>query len=341
MATAGPLDPREDAAVSRVVARFGIAPAALESVTPVVSGLGRRAGVRVRTADGEWVLKGHPSGPAVARLEAAHRLERRLADDGFPVAPLCLSDSGTTLVEDDGVHYALHGWVEGRQEGIVGRDQRVAGHPHLVGELAATVGRLHAVSGQQGGGPGDDPDRLLRAPQLSARAIRGPGRRLVSRWHALRLRRRPSQFDRWIIRVLPELAEHADRLAGRSVGDTAGGLIHNDLNWENIVFDERLRVRALLDFDTATPAPWVMEVGAAAVVLVGTEPERVAEFVAAYEEVAGLAVDRDDVRLAMETKCLRSILTSVLGHLDDRAGTSLRAPWCYALYDSLQALSRE
>lgn len=337
------LGPGEAAAISRVMARFGIDPSALDSVSPLVSGLGRRAGVRLCSDRGAWVLKGYPAGPAVERVATAHLLERRLAEDGFPVAPLYPSDTGATLVEDDGMHYALHGWVDGRQEQIAGRDQLVAEHPHLVGELACVIGRLHRVSAQQGGGEIADPDRLLGLPQLTARAIRRPGRRLLSRWQALRLRRHPSEFDRWIIRVLPELTAYADRLAGRSIAHIAGGggLIHNDLNWENIVFDEQLRVSALLDFDAATCAPWVMEVGAAAVVLVGTDPDRVADFVATYEEAAGIVVDRGAVRLAMETKCLRSILTSILGHLDDRTGTSLRASWCYALYESLQVLVRD
>lgn len=334
--------------VHRVLARFGLPLASLESITPVVSGAGRHAGFRVRGDRRAWVLKGHTSARSIERLALSHPLELRLSEVGFPVAPLCRSLSGATLVEDGAAQYSLHGWVDGRQIAIRERDELLARRPDVASELAVMVGRLHQVSGQQEVGASDrrwgDADRLLTLPRLSVREIRRPGRRLFRRWHALRLNPTKSAFERWILRVLPEMASRAEWLAEQSIARGVGradmGLIHDDLNWENLVFDEAFRMRALLDFDNATVAPWVLEVGSAAVVLVGSDPRAVEEFVSAYEEAARMPMERDLVRVAMELKCVRSILTSIIAHLDGNGDKSRRAMWCHHLYESLLAVRR-
>ncbi|WEV76938.1 phosphotransferase [Janibacter cremeus] len=336
------------AEIHRVLARFGLPPASLESIAPVVSGAGRHAGLRVRADGREWVLKGHTSARSIERLALSHPLELRLAEVGFPVAPLCRALTGATLVEDGAVQYALHGWVDGRQIAIGERDELLARHPGVASELAMLVGRMHLVSAQQelgaAGSRRGEADRLLTLPRLSLAEIRRPGRRLFRRLHALRLNPAKSAFERWIISVLPEMASRAEWLAGQSIARRVGradlGLIHDDLNWENLVFDEAFRVRALLDFDNATVAPWVLEVGAAAVVLVGTDPRTVEEFVSAYEEASRMPVERDLVRVAMELKCVRSILTSIIAHLDGNGATARRALWCHHLHESLGAVRR-
>ena len=331
-------------AVLRVLARFGLAPALIESISPLVSGAGRHPGYRVRADRRDWVLKRHTSAPAIARLTVSHPLELRLREAGFPSAPLGRTDTGQTLVREGPAKYSLHGWVDGHQVSIAGRDELIARHPNVVGELASMIGTLHQLSrtpGDDAGGQSAvDTDRLLKAPHLGVRALRrSPA---FWRWRALRLKRGMSDFDRWVIDVLPEVVAHADLLASRSVAhrldrsDT--GLIHNDINWENLVFDERFRVRALLDFDNATRAPWALEVGSAAVVLVGAEPDRVEEFVSTYESASQIRVDRDVVRLAMEMKCVQSILNSMTVYIRGNADIALRAPWCYHLHESLKTL---
>lgn len=337
------MDP--EPAVPQVLAHLGISPHSLKSVSPLVSGAGRHQGFRARTDRGEWVVKRH-RGADIQRLSRSHRLESRLAEVGFPVAPLCRSDSGESLIEEGAAHYSVHGWVEGTQISIGHRAELIDRRPTIVGEFAGMVGTLHRISRSLDDGSEDlhtDLHRLLRSPMLGLRALRRPRRSVLSRWQVLRLRRNKSDFDRWIIRVLPDIAGRADRLASQAVAHrfegSDMGLIHNDINWENLIFDEGLAVRALLDFDNAARAPWAVEVGSAAVVLVGAEPQLVSEFVEAYEDSSQIRIDHDLVQLAMEMRCVRAIVTSVVTYLDGNADLTLRAPWCYHMYDSLQMLN--
>ncbi|NYF99024.1 Ser/Thr protein kinase RdoA (MazF antagonist) [Janibacter cremeus] len=262
------------------------------------------------------------------------------------MAPLCIAGSGETVVRNGPAWYSLHRWVEGQQVSIGGRDALIRARPHLVRELAVMIATLHMVGSQDldEGGEGD-PDRLLRVPRANVRRIHGSRRRLVSRWQVLRLKPRKSDFDRWALRVLPEVAARAETLAKNSIAHrvprSETGLIHNDVNWENLILDEGFHVRALLDFDNVVRAPWALEVGAGAVVLVGADPHTVDQFVSGYEATTGAAFDRDLVRLGMELKCVRSIITSVLAYLDGGTDTRLLAPWCHHLHESLQLVQQE
>lgn len=329
----------------RVLARFGFHATSIESVQPLAAGTHQHS-LLVRAGGGAWVLKRQTSISAVRRLGLSQPLEARLAEIGFPVAPIQRAESGQTLVQDGAAHYSLHAWVSGRQAAIADRDRLIAQYPDLLGALASSLGALHQVSREldlhEGDRAGTSVDRLLGSPRYAVRAIRRP-RPLLSRWHALRLKRDKSEFDRWIIRAMPHVAESARRLARRSIAadvNPAGiGLIHNDVNWENLLFDDRYRLVALLDFDNATTAPWVIEVGAAAVVLAGSERSRVDEFVSAYEDAVGAQVDRDLVELAMTLKCTQSILNSINTYLGGNAGDlGLLSSWCFHLYESLQDL---
>lgn len=332
-----------DPALPDVLAHFGIPLGSWEVLGPLVAGTGRHRGFRVRAEGREWAVKRHSSGATVERLASTHALELRLADNGFPVAPLRRTRDGETLVREGSAWYSLHGWAEGQQVSIADRDVTIGDHPDLVGDLARLIAALHQASGPgTDGGDVVNPDRLLELPRGMLHEIRRPRRHLLSRWQALRLKPSKSEFDRWILHVLPELAERADRLSRQSITPGVGGsdilLIHNDVNWENLIFDERFRVRALLDFDNAVPAPRALEVGACAVVLVGSDPVRVEMFVSAYEAASGVPLDRELVGLAMELKCVRSVLASVLAHLGHGTDIAELRTWSHHLYESLQAL---
>lgn len=332
-----------DPALPDVLAHFGISLGSWEVLGPLVAGTGRHRGFRVRAEGREWAVKSHTSAATVEGLAATHALELRLTDNGFPVAPLRRTQYGETLVREGSTWYSLHGWVEGQQISIADRDATIGDHPDLVGDLARLIAALHQTSGTLAGDTDAvDPDLLLELPRDLLREIRRPRRRLLSRWQALRLKPGKTEFDRWILHVVPELAERAARLSRQSVTPGVGGsdivLIHNDVNWENLIFDERFRVRALLDFDNAVPAPRALEVGACAVVLVGADPARVESFVSAYEAAFGAPLDRELVRLAMELKCVRSVLASVMTHLGHGTDSARLRTWSHHLYESLGAL---
>ncbi|UFU02395.1 phosphotransferase [Ruania suaedae] len=334
-------------AVRRVLARYGFADSSVERVEPLTRRL-KNENYRVRAGDADWVVKCHSSTPDLQRLELAQTLERRLADVGFPVAPIQQSDSGHTLVQEGGAHYSLHAWVDGRQTTIAERDRVIARHPGFVPGIATALGTMHAVAGTLPRPPGEPPaaraDDLLTGPARASRRLRRlrPRPPLLSAMHMVRLKPGKSTFDRWIIGNLPGVARSADRLAAQSLRTSPEPIaIHNDINWENLIFDEDFTLRALLDFDNAMYAPPVIEVGAAAVVLVGTQRSRVDAFLAAYEDASHRRTDRDAVELAMRVKCAQSILNSVGSHLAGRVGDpDLLASWCSHLLDSLRELER-
>lgn len=334
-------------AVLRVLEAFGLS--SVESVSRLTVGTGQERSLRVRADGDDWVLKPYAGTVDLGRLLRAHRWEEHLAEAGFPVAPLRRSSSGESLVTDGGTSYAVHGWVQGRQVSIADRDDLLACRPGLAGDLGAMVGTLHRISSEreEGAGAGADggPDRLLRAPRHAVRALRRPRPRppWVSRWRALRRQRDTTDFDRWIIQVLPEVAAQAGRLARQPLAARPGpldtGLIHHDLNWENLVLDEELRPCALLDFDNSTRAPWMVELGSAAVVLAGTDRHLVEQFLNGYQSRSPFTIDPGLVRQAMELKCVQSILNSVLVYLDGDTDTTLREPWCRQLHAALVDLA--
>lgn len=336
-----------DPAILQVLDRFGLR--AVESVSQISVGTGSQESFRVRADGSDWVIKRYWQDTDLRRVSTAHEFELRLLEVGFPVAPLQRSTSGQTLLAHGDAHYALHGWVHGRQLTITDRNPLLAREPRLAGDLGAMVGTLHRVSSEGDEHveeePDGDPDHLLRAPLYAVRTLRRPRRRppLVSRWQELRLRRHKNDYEQWMLQIVPEVVSHARRIARRSIAHdlepTDIGLIHHDLNWENLVFDEQLHLRAVLDFDNSMRAPWVLEVGSAAVALVGTTPAAVDRFLAGYQSVSPFSVDPGLVRLAMEMKCVQSILNSVLTYLDGDTDVTLREAWCRELYASVTTLT--
>ena len=334
--------------VRHVLTRYGFAPSSIEHVEALPRRISN-TNFRVRAGDRDWVVKSHTSMRVLRRLALAHPLELRLADAGFPVAQIQRSEAGQTLVEAAGVHYSLHSWIHGQQIAIADRERVLTQHPHVLTDLASAIGTLHRVAGALEHS-GEDPPAvlardLLSSPRRTARNIKRVRPLRVPRWHALRLKRPKSEFDQWILQAMPEVVAHAGRLAGQAkvVPVESADIIvsHHDVNWENLIFDEDFRLRALLDFDNAIRAPRAIEVGSAAVVLAGAERGRLDTFLTTYEGTAEVQMDHDIVELGMAMKCVQSILNSINTYLNGNvADTQLLSSWCYHLHESLQELSR-
>ncbi len=335
-----------DATLYRVLGQFGFAPESIDHIAPLPRRIGNE-NFRVRANAQDWVLKAHRSAKALNRLRVAHSLELELARSNFPVAHLQRCVRGGTLVQDGTAHYSLHSWVEGKQIAIADRDSALSRHPVLLHELASTLGTLHWTAGTLEHS-GEDPPTysaraLLRSPHRTARRLRRIRPPRFSRWHTLRFRRNKSDFDRWILRLLPEIAASAERLARRSEGITSSDsdliISHHDINWENLIFSDSFALLALLDFDNVIRAPRALEVGSATVVLAGADSARVELFLGTYEKVAQHLVDRQLFSLGMRMKCTQSILNSINTYLHGRVvDVDLLASWCYHLYESLQVL---
>ena len=330
--------------VLSALTQFGFAPPEIESVRRMPQRV-KNVNFRVRAGGGDWILKTHRAG-AAERLASTQRLELALAESDFPVARLRRSASGETIVTGGTGVFTLHSWVEGQQISIAERDDVLVRRPDLPRDLGSALGTMHRLSTAALGAPtvsGSEVHRLLAGPRGSVTSIRRG--RPPRMFKALRLRLRPhkSAFDCWIVDRLPELYRRAGILASASLAarfDPADAVLaHNDLNWENLVFDPEFLLCGVLDFDNAAPLPRLLEVGAAAAVLVGGDQSRLDDFLAGYATAYGRAPVRDDVQLGMHWKCMRSTLWSIDSYLSGRvADPALVATWCHHLYDCMVSL---
>lgn len=332
-----------------VLNEFGLSESLFEWMRPLSRGT-KGASARVRANGSDWVLKSHTPTQANSRIVVAHHLELLLAEAAFPVAPLQRTTTGCTLVGDDSAQYSLHGWVHGQHATISARDRVIARRPGFVREIATALATMHKVALSLEPSTPTFPiatvEDRLEGPARTLRKLQKPRALGLSPWHRLHLKPRKTAFDRWIIVSFPRIAQEADAVAQSSLDRTFQGsqiiIVHNDINWENLVFDEQFRLRALLDFDNVTWAPREVEVGAAAVVLAGAEPRRVDEFVTAYQEAAGVSIDQEALALGMRLKCTQSLTHSIARYLTDRTvDTVLLEPWCRSLYAAQQALRNQ
>lgn len=331
-----------DRAAQFALRQFGYAPSDVESMDRLPQGI-KNLNYRVRAGGQEWVLKCHQAAGAAGRLAFSHRLELTLANAGFPVAELQRLESGDTFAKTEAGIFTLHAWVRGQQISIDARDLAHDQHPGLAGELGSMLGLLHRCGADALGEPVAmvDVAALLAGPSRTVASIRhGRPHRFRK---TLRLRTSKAEFDRWILRNLAGLYRDAANLSSpraASLIDPADGVLaHNDLNWENLIFDQELDVAAVLDFDNACLMPRALDVGAAAVVLVGADVARLDRFLAGYSAEAGEQVSRAAVLVGMRWKCARSLLWSIDSYLSGRvADTELVATWCRHLHDCLRAL---
>lgn len=339
----------DESTVSPILKHYGICETSIEWVRPLARGT-KNASARVRADGRDWALKRHTSAQAIRRLELAHELEVRLMAAGLPVAPLQHTDHGHTLVALGTAHYSLHAWVTGQQATIGHRDRVIARRPGLLAEVASTLAAMHQIATPLAhttlGPPRTSTSGRLHGPHHVVRSIQRRRRTGISHWSALRLKPRKSGFDRWILQEFPTIIRHAKALAQHSSTSTLDEVecivIHNDVNWENLVLGEDFEIRALLDFDNVTREPREFEIGAAAVVIAGTAPGRTEQLLTAYEESAQVKLDRSAVDLAMKYKCLKSLTHSVAVYLrGETRDVALLESWCRQLYASLQDLEHQ
>ncbi|BAK37896.1 hypothetical protein MLP_48820 [Microlunatus phosphovorus NM-1] len=300
---------------------------------------------RIRLGQQDWILKCHRPG-SVKNLGFSQGLEELLVNAGFPVAKLQISQNGQALVQHGEMFFTLHDWVPGQQITIDQRDKTLERHPDLTQELGAALGRLHRLGEPllTSASAPIDGRWLLTGPRRTVTSIRRGRPPQVFKAARLRVRPRKSEFDQWILSELPRLYRVANRLADETsvaLLDSDDVVVaHNDLNWENLIFGPTFRLRALLDFDNATPLPRALDVGAAVAVLVGSATARIDQFLASYASESGHHVDRDLVTLGMRWKCARSMLWSIDSYLSGRiADSRMVANWCRHLDDCLKAIA--
>lgn len=324
---------------------YGYDDSTIENIEPIAQRI-KNVNFRVSAGGSEMVVKRYAAAGAQERLRGSHEYERFLAARGFPTAALLQTRSGETFTWSGGGWYTVHAWVEGQQIGTSTRDPAVAEHPDLLDGLASAVGTMLKLS------RGFEPPhgairtvgaRIMSQPLALAHSIRTRRRPLLTKANALRLKPRKSEFDRWILRTLPEVFAQADWLASRDVAPWVDAeeaiMVHNDINWENLIFDPDLRLKAVLDFDNAAVVPAALEIGAAAVTLAGPDLSTTGRFVSRVVAAAEIDTDLELVRLGMYLKCVRSILWSIDAYLSDRIGDDVAlSAWCSHLHACLRGL---
>lgn len=336
--------PPAERPIARVMEKFGYDGASIETIKPIAQRL-RNENYRVRADDQDWVVKRYRPEQVTRRLERAHVLEARLLGAGFPAATILSTDSGQTLVQEGAHHYSVHAWVEGVKVSVADRELVLSHQPSFMESMGAHLGALHRISATIDRTGELELARSLEQPSRTLARVRRARLPRPSRWQRLRWKPKKTAFDRWIIEVMPEVARQAELLSRHAV---TGGVepadvivIHNDINWENLIFDEEFHLRALIDFDNADVGLRPFEIGSAAVVLGGADPERRRAFLTSYAEVAGVPVDEGLVDLGMVARCVRSLAWSISVYLNGAVqDTELLASWCAHTYESLQRLTR-
>lgn len=225
-------------ALSRWFAELGLEPGGPLEVTQFPAGHSNLT-YRVRGAGCSWVVRRPPVGAQVKSGHDMAREYRMLSAlwGRFPVPrPLGL---------DEGRHFAVPHFV---MEEVTGRVLRkrpppevtTAGWARLSGLTVDTLAALHTV----------DPDAvhlssLHRGEGYARRQVEGWARR----WELAQTG--PEQAE-VVARLMRHLLEHIPADAGAVV-------VHNDLKYDNLVFDESLeRVVAVLDWEMATVGcPWM------------------------------------------------------------------------------------
>lgn len=323
---------------------FGFSESEVERIDRLPQGV-KNLNFKVRARGEDWVLKCHRAPGVADRLDSSHAFELRLFEAGFPVARPQHASAGHTTVQTEAGTFTLHAWVAGQQISIDRRDATLGRYPDLAGALGSTLGVLHRVGVES---VADCPARvdiggLLAGPRRTVTSLRRGRPPHLLKLFRLRLRAPKSEFDRWILSTFPDLRRDAEFLASAEASGALPAsdivLAHNDVNWENLIFDSDFNLRAVLDFDNAALLPRVLDVGAVAAVLVGADDARLERFLVGYSKASGHQAELPTVHLGMRWKCVRSILWSIDSYLSGRvADDRLIATWCRYLYDCLRAL---
>lgn len=274
------------------------------SAPTVVAPMGGTAASKVLVDDGprRYVIRRRPpqfSGPSYLRFD--HELNRRLAAEGFPVAPYLPSRDGSTWVALDGAVFEATPYVPGAIEGRPNERQ--------LRDLGRQVGRLHEIGARfshpdkEGFLREDHPSILLPLiDELEQLAAGEPER---TRFEELRA----------------TLLATNERLSARRDRDWT--VIHGDLHPGNILFDGD-EVSALFDFDYTARGMAIRDIGDCLLLVAGdrnssfdpddiwslAQPcrlneERAVALLRGYAEIRELPADWEDLPLVLRSRWIQ------------------------------------
>lgn len=304
---------------------------------------------RFRIDEKQRVIKRYNDRNTPQRLALSHQVQQFLTAHQFPVARLEQTHSSATLVEHGEHYYSVHEWVSGQH--IDGINLHAQGKPpadDIIREVAKGLGHYHRLmQGQflaQERMDHDTVSAALRQPANIAVRIGQKRRREPLRTLQQKLRLHKTPLEKWLQNALDPLMRQAEQLANIDPASSPAMheliVAHNDINWENLIFDDAARLRAIIDFDNAAILPRLFEVGAAAIVIAGTHRRQRELFLDAYRQASGLDTEPSALATGMKIKCLRSMLWSALSYMQGTvADSEMLAEWCFYLDACLQDIN--
>lgn len=304
---------------------------------------------RFRIADRQWVIKRYTDSNTQERLALSHQVQRLLDACHFPVARLEQTREGATLVQRGEDFYSVHTWVSGVHiDGVALYLKGSAPDVAIIEEIAHSLGNYHRYMREHFAGAAQHAadgtlEKIIRQPAGLALRIRQKRQREPLRELWRKCKPNKNDFERWLKNAAPLLAQ-ADALAlikpqhFQAPDDLI--VAHNDLNWENLIFDERQRLKAVIDFDNVVVTHRMFEVGAACVVFAGSDTALRQRFLDAYCTSAGMDLDMNALEVGMKIKCLKSVLWSVWAYLNGNiVDHAMLADWCTFLTRCLEDIN--
>jgi len=294
-----------------------------------------------------WVVKKCQSPIVKSRFMLSHEVQLSLMCDDFPLALLEQTKTKSSFVVIDGVFYTVHRWVAGCHLSPLKKNSLITNN--VVKEIASSLARMHLIV-NKGSFVAQDEFNTVSWSSLFNKAINQchniEKKSLLhfSLIRKLRYKRHKSEFENWIVDRFPFFVKIANELVKDSfvksyVTSDVKIPVHNDINWENIIFDNNCQLTAFIDFDNLIYAPRLYEVGAATVVITGADKLKVETFIDAYDRAFGVVSPRSLVYVSMLIKSLSSILFSINSFLKmDVGNPKMLIGWCYYLDNSFMSL---
>ncbi|WP_459918234.1 phosphotransferase [Desulfocicer niacini] len=266
----------------------------------------------------KWVIKQYDPEEINERFQLSHQFQKQIFDFGFPIPKLEVARCGDSLVREGNFFYSVHQWVSGFS--LLPFMQNISVHEETILDVAQATGNLHRLSGQLFGHIKKDAlsistGFLFKKARLNTDTLFSRNGWRISFFNQLRLKFRKNEFDRWILSRLNRLSIIASKIESLTPSYDCYFHrmipIHNDIGWDNLIFDKENRLLAMIDFDNLIVGPQVYELGGAAIVICGPDEAAIEKFIEVYSKISGLVFNHDAIMIAMAIKCLGSILFSL------------------------------
>lgn len=336
----------DDSTLRAVLSHYDFYNGTIDGLTAIPQRL-TNLNARFRIGDKQWVIKRYTDSQTPEKLALSHQVQTLLAAQQFPVAHLEQTGNGKTLVALDHDFYSIHEWISGTHiDGVALQLGGKAPDEALVREIAHALGRFHRLMREHfaettHGTSQSLIEKPFHQPASLANRIREKRQAGLRRlWRKVKPNK--SAFERWLDGMDPLLAQ-ADEIAlmssesFRSPRDLI--VAHNDLNWENLIFDDAQHLKAIIDFDNVVITHRMLEVGAACIIFTGTHAQLRQAFLETYQHSSGLDIDMYALQTGMKIKCLRSLLWSAWSYQNNNiVDEAMLLEWCTYLSNCLEGL---